>query len=212
MSKPMTPVAVHVSWSASASPAGCDESVVARAVAGELDAVAGLLRAIRPSVIGVVRRVLGACDAEVDDAVQHALIGFVQALPAYRGDAGPAAYAKTIALRSALAFRRRYQSVARRSDDEDRARTIPSDRPSPNDDLSAERRRALLRRLLGEIPMEQAEALAMRAVLGWSLEEIARHTGAPLNTVRSRLRLAKEALRRKIEEKPSLSEELSLDE
>ena len=53
--------------------------------------------------------------------------------------------------------------------------------------------------LLDLLPPEQSEALAMRIVLGWSIKEIATHSNAPLNTVRSRLRLAKEALKSKIE-------------
>ena len=56
-----------------------------------------------------------------------------------------------------------------------------------------------MRELLAAIPTEQGETLAMRVVLGWSLEEIAAHTRVPVNTVRSRLRLAKEAMRRRIE-------------
>ena len=46
--------------------------------------------------------------------------------------------------------------------------------------------------------------------LGGSLEEIAAHSGAPLNTVRSRLRLAKEAMRRKIEGTSGLLEALEV--
>jgi DNA-directed RNA polymerase specialized sigma24 family protein len=46
----------------------------------------------------------------------------------------------------------------------------------------------------------------MRVVLGRSIEEIAQETDAPVNTVRSRLRLAKEALRLRIETDPSLGE------
>ena len=45
-------------------------------------------------------------------------------------------------------------------------------------------------------------------MIGWSLAEMAEATGAPLNTVRSRLRLGKEALRRRIEGDPALAEEL----
>jgi RNA polymerase sigma factor (sigma-70 family) len=74
----------------------------------------------------------------------------------------------------------------------------------------ASRRMDLLRTLLDEIPAEQAEALCMRTMLGWSLEEIAQVSGAPLNTVRSRLRLAKEALRTRIDANPSLAEELGV--
>lgn len=47
-------------------------------------------------------------------------------------------------------------------------------------------------------------------MLGYSLDEIAEASGTPLNTIRSRLRLAKQALRRKIEADPSLLEELGV--
>ena len=67
-----------------------------------------------------------------------------------------------------------------------------------------------MRTLLDDLPPEQAEALALRTMLGWSLEEIARASAAPVNTVRSRLRLAKESLRRKIEASPGLLEALGM--
>ena len=72
------------------------------------------------------------------------------------------------------------------------------------------RRKRIVRDLLGVIPPEQAEALALRVALGWTLEEIASASDTPLNTVRSRLRLAKEALRRRIEADPSLRDELEV--
>ena len=63
-----------------------------------------------------------------------------------------------------------------------------------------------------EIPEEQAEALGLRIMLGWSLEEVAQAAGAPLNTIRSRLRLAKEALRKRIEAAPELYAALEVGE
>jgi RNA polymerase sigma-70 factor (ECF subfamily) len=79
---------------------------------------------------------------------------------------------------------------------------------APPHEIAAARRRALIRTLLDELPEEQAETLALRVMLGWSLKEIAASTGAPLNTVRSRLRLAKEAIRRRIADNPALAEAL----
>ena len=81
----------------------------------------------------------------------------------------------------------------------------------PGCEVSVERRKRALRDLLSDLPEEQADALALRVMLGWSLEDVARATGAPLNTVRSRVRLAKEALRRRIEADPSLSDELEVE-
>ena len=57
-----------------------------------------------------------------------------------------------------------------------------------------------------ELPKPQAEALAMRAVTGLSIEKIAETSGCPANTVRSRLRLAKETLRRRVADDPRMRE------
>jgi RNA polymerase sigma factor (sigma-70 family) len=77
---------------------------------------------------------------------------------------------------------------------------------SVSEDAFGGRRRELLRELLEDLPEEQAEALTLRVVMGWSLEEVAQASGAPVNTVRSRVRLAKEALRARIEAQPALAE------
>ena len=175
-----------------------------RAATGDAEATTRLLRAVGPSIARVVRRVLGPAHPDVDDATQQALIGFVHALPAYRGDCEPAGYATTIAVRTSLALRRRAREEAVRRGETD-ADVLSSPDASPSDDAMAEQRRESLRLLLTEIPAEQAEALAMRIVLGWSLEEIALHAQVPANTVRSRIRLAKEALRRRIASCPALA-------
>ncbi len=52
--------------------------------------------------------------------------------------------------------------------------------------------------------------MALRFVLGSSLDEVARITEVSSNTVRSRIRLAKKALRAAIDADPVLSEELGV--
>ena len=81
---------------------------------------------------------------------------------------------------------------------------------APREELEATRRKEFVRGLLDTIPEEQAEVLVLRIMLGWALKDIATTSGAPLNTVRSRLRLAKEALRRRIADDPVLAEALDL--
>src|SRR5207248_4801237 len=82
--------------------------------------------------------------------------------------------------------------------------------PSLPDSVAAERRRQVVRELLDELPPEQAETFALRVALGFSLPEVAAATGAPLNTVRSRIRLAKASLKRRIEKDPQLCELLEV--
>ena len=181
-----------------------------RAAGGDAVATSRLLRELSPRLVRVVRAVLGGAHPDVDDAIQQTLIGFVQALPAFRGDCDPLGYATVIAVRSAVAVRKRAHVDHARRDDGAEADDMPGHHPSPGDQAASQRRKDILRDLLSDLPLEQAEALAMRVVLGWSLEEIAAHSGAPLNTVRSRLRLAKEGMRRRIEEEPGLADALEV--
>jgi len=179
--------------------------VLARqAASGDGSATAKLLRLLAPRMSRVVRAVLGAGNPDVDDVLQLSLIGLVQALPAFRGECDPAGYAATIAVRTALASRKRTKLQRSRVADDVEPDTQLGHEPSPPEHADAERRKELVRELLAELPPEQAETLAMRVMLGWSREEIAEYTKAPVNTVRSRMRLAKEALKRRIEADPAL--------
>jgi RNA polymerase sigma-70 factor (ECF subfamily) len=183
------------------------------AAAGDVAAVQRLVAAVTPRVTRVVHAVLGASHAEADDAVQQALIGFVDSLGDFRGECEPVHFASRIAVRAAVAFARRASRArGRRADDVDlETLATPYDAGTTTPtEATAERLRlrAALRELLTRIPAEQAEAMALRFVLGSSLDEIARITDVPSNTVRSRIRLAKKALRAAIEADPRLSEEL----
>ncbi len=159
-----------------------------------------------PTLTRVTAGVLGASHPDLDDAVQQSMIALVRALPAFRGDCHPAGYASRITLRVALRARRNAKRDAGRR--EAMGQLAPTDDAvvSAGDASLGSRRRELLRELLEDLPEEQAEALTLRVVMGWSLEEVARASGAPVNTVRSRVRLAKEALRARIESVPGLAE------
>jgi RNA polymerase sigma-70 factor (ECF subfamily) len=184
-------------------------ALVRAAVAGDTAATARLLKAVAPRVVRVARAVLGAAHPDVDDVVQQSLIRLIGALPGFRGDCDIAAYASTIAVRTALLARRRAHVTRARHDPDGEPDQLIAEAVAPDDHLEAQTRMRLLRELLAELPEEQAEALALRIVLGLSLEEIARSAGAPQNTIRSRLRLAKEGLRKRIEQNPSLAATLA---
>src|SRR5258708_37506403 len=162
---------------------------LAMAAASGVGAAMGpVLSAVAPRLGRVVRAVLGSGHPDLDDAIQQSLIGLVQALPAFRGDCEPLGYATIIAVRTAVAARKRSRTDQSRREDGVEADLMEGHHPSPGEEAAASRRKHLLRALLDDLADEQAEALAMRVVLGWSIKEIAAHSGAPLHTVRRRLR------------------------
>ena len=142
-----------------------------------------------------MRAILGRTHEDADDVVQQALLAFVQALPSFRGDCEPIYFASRVAARTAVAAARKRRTARARHDDGIDVDEIVSSSRQPLAAIEGSRRMTALQEALTRIPPEQAEALALRIVLGWSLPEVAQATGVPLNTVRSRLRLAKTALR-----------------
>lgn len=180
------------------------------AAEGDSVAMAKLLRTIAPKLVAVVRAILGGGHPDVDDTVQQTLIGFVQGLPAFRGECDPTGYGRVIAVRTAVAARKRARVRGARNDDDAETDHLVAGNASPREHAVSSRRKEALRDLLAELPPEQGEAFAMRIVLGCSLEEIAKQSNAPVNTIRSRLRLAKERLKSRIESDPVLLETLEM--
>ncbi len=201
---------------ASAAPAGpkplSETVLLARAAAdGDVLATRRLIEALAPRLLRLVGVVLGHGHPDVHDVLQHSLLALVQALPSFRGECEPFYFASRITMRTAIAAGRQNRKNQGRRDEEADIERVASSRPLPSDEAGAGHRKQLVRDLLEEIPDEQAESLALRFMLGWSLEEVAAATNAPVNTVRSRIRLAKVALRRRIAAEPALAEALEVE-
>lgn len=180
------------------------------AARGDMQATSGLLKALAPGMIRSATAILGAAHPDLDDVIQQSLIGLVQALPVFRGDCSPAHYAARIVARTAVAASHRARVRHARRDDSLEPDGFESEAGQPQNAIDAERRRRVVQGLLEQLPQEQAETLALRVVLGFSLQEVADATATPLNTVRSRVRLAKEALRRRIDADPALQDLLEV--
>jgi RNA polymerase sigma-70 factor (ECF subfamily) len=160
-------------------------------------------------MLRVVRQVLGRYHEDVEDVLQEAACGLIDALPGFRSECSLGHFARRVALLTALNARRRFQL---------RERLTPNAAPAELDEIEAghaslaqvleERRRGAVLQLLNELPQAQAEALAMHAVLGYTVAEIAEATGVVPNTVRSRLVSAKQALRAFLASDAELEEQL----
>lgn len=167
---------------------------VIAAQAGEGDAIRRFLEGIATIVRRTCRAVLGADHPDLDDTMQESLLASVKALPQYRHDGDIRHYVTRITLRLAILARRRSATHWRRHNPLDMNQAAPSSSASgegwSNEELD------LVWRILDTLPCVQSEALLMRVVLGFSVEEIATKTGVSPNTVKTRLRLGKNALRR----------------
>ncbi len=164
--------------------------------------IRALVESVAPIVYRVVVSMLGSEHADVDDAVQGSLLTLIRRVAECRDDTIER-FAVGVAVHTTLNVLRRqktrFRLLARFSKlREDEGPTAPEGR-----DVALRR---LLAELVASLPPEQAEALVRRTVLEYSYEEIAEQTGAPVNTVRSRIRLARQALVRRIEADPRLAD------
>ena len=78
-----------------------------RATSGEAAAMRQLLRALATPLLGAVRAIAGRDAPDVEDIGQETMVAFVQALPAFRGECSVVHYASRIAVRTAMAARKR---------------------------------------------------------------------------------------------------------
>jgi RNA polymerase sigma factor (sigma-70 family) len=181
-------------------------------IAGDEDAAGTLVAHLGRSILAVVRRVLGRECPDVDDVTQDAVIAFLDSLATFRGECSVCHFAQRIAILTALTAQRRLRLRERVTPATDAAAEHAADdaAASPLDGAAARRRGALLRDLLAELPDVIAESLGMHYVLGYTVEEIAVIAGVSPNTVWSRLRLGKLALRRKLHGDTTLAERLEV--
>jgi RNA polymerase sigma factor (sigma-70 family) len=156
------------------------------------EAVRKFLLAISPAIRRACRGVMGPRHTDLEDTIQDCLIDAARALPQYRFEGSLLGYVTRIAIRRALASRRR--SVARVRHLQ-LLEDLHDELPVADANAGEIERAEVMRDVIRRLRPNQAEAVVMRVVLGSSVEEIAASTEVSVNTVKTRLRLGKKTLR-----------------
>ena len=160
---------------------------VRAAASGDREAAACLVRELLPRVRNLVRYLIRG-DIEVDDVAQEALVAILQGLDTYRADGSLRSWADRVTVRTTFAWLRRRQASQARELEVARQPRAPELAP---DECASSRQ---LVRLLDALPFDQRHALVLHHVLQLSVTEVADEMKAPVETVRSRLRLGKQRL------------------
>lgn len=179
-----------------------------RAASFDRRAAESLLVAVGPAMLRTIRKVLGARAPDVEDVLQEASEGLLGALATFKGECTVRHFACRVSVFTALAWRR---TVSFRGEhniaiDTQEAERSESGQDSPADKLLRARRREALEMLLDELPPPQAEVLVLHCALDFTIDEIAAAVGRSSETIRSRLRLAKRAVRGRIGASSELAE------
>jgi RNA polymerase sigma factor (sigma-70 family) len=192
--QPSLPSEVRAGSSDTGAPDLTALALAARARAPE--AMRKFLDALAPSVRNVCRGVLGASHIDLEDTVQDCLLAILRALPKYRLEGAVLHYTNRIALRHSIVMRKRGRNREQRV--RDLAAQVPAVAASAREECLPDL--WFLRDIIDELPEAQAEAILMRMVFGYSMEEIAVATQVSVNTCKSRLRAGKDYLRVRLDQ------------
>ena len=152
-----------------------------------------------PRLKGYLMR-LGSTEAQAEELVQDVMLTVWRKAALFdRRKAAASTWLFTIARNRRIDILRRekYPEL----DPEDPA-LVPDDEVQPDDAVIMAERKAEVQTAMATLPEEQVELVKLAFYKGWSHSEIAKETGLPLGTVKSRLRLSfirlKEALDGKV--------------
>ncbi len=190
-------------------------AALARAAAeGDRSATHALLVALAPHLLRTVRSMLGRNDPDAEDVAQEAALVVIGALPGFRGECSVQRFAtRTTVLVAMNARRKRVASKrgGKQAAVETELDELTAGSDGPEQRLAQARAAEAVRALLLTLPAPQAEAPALHCAGGCTLAEIAAATSSPFQTVKSRLRLARRALRLTLDGEPALLELLEAD-
>ena len=170
---------------------------VAAVQAGDSSQLEPLLLEILPRVRNLVRYLCRG-DSEVDDIAQEALIAIVRGIDTYRADGAFSAWVNRVVARTTLSELKRRRRLRRRlcvSDKVNRDLALAHlwFQLKPVEQYVLRREAA---KRLDQLSPPQRQALVLHLAAGFRVDEVAQLEGVSVETIRSRIRLGKQRLRR----------------
>lgn len=162
-----------------------------------------LIARLAPRVRHAVYMAVGR-DEEADDLAHTCLVEILENIGNYKGTGSLEGWA------GQLSFRVLMRQLSRKRRSERTVSLVPIDpgisQMNPERDTLRSRLRSKLATHLQKLPEERRMALVLRLVYQHSVAEVAELTGAPINTVRDRLRVGLKELRQSILRDPETRE------
>jgi RNA polymerase sigma-70 factor (ECF subfamily) len=180
-----------------AMPTSEELNELAKAVAavGDRSAFAALFKHFAPRVKSYLVR-LGSPEAAAEELAQETMVSVWRKAASFDADrAQVSTWIFTIARNLRIDHHRRQGGLAV-FDDEHEQEDLPDTAPSPHERLSSRERESGVRAALAQLPPEQAHILRLSFYEEQPHASIARELSIPLGTVKSRVRLAVNHLRR----------------
>lgn len=169
--------------------------MLARAAAGEADAVRWLLDEVAPTVYGFVHARVGGNRPVAEDILQDTLLEAVRSAGSFRGESALSTWICTIARRR---LSRHYETERRAEVVRQGLRLVAGD-PLADDHASDFERRDEVVRALGRLSPLHRQVLVFKYLDGLAVEAIGEQLGRSRVQVQSLLQRARDGLRRELD-------------
>ncbi len=172
-----------------------DRRLAAHAAGGNHSAQRKLVERLLPHVRTTVHYLVHD-DRDADDLVQSSLLETLRSVGHYRGDCSIEFWSFRIVVRLVMRHvkkRRQRGMILAEREPPNQVEPI-----TPEADLERFELRQKLKKRLGKLPLDQRTAVVLRLVYDYGPAEIAAITDTPVNTVRERLRIGRQRLRRSL--------------
>jgi RNA polymerase sigma-70 factor, ECF subfamily len=166
-----------------------DEQLVARILAGRVDAFEAIVERHKDVVFRVAARVVGRDDAE--DVAQDAFLRAFHRLRQFRGEASFRSWLLQITHHTALDHLARRLRLPAAQDEPPAEVPEPQERRTPAEELESAERRARLEMKIAAMRPAHRIVLVLRDIEGLSYDEIAAVTDMPIGSVKGRLHRAR---------------------
>jgi RNA polymerase sigma-70 factor, ECF subfamily len=179
---------------AEAAERALDADVVRRMTVGDNGALAALFDRHGGRVLGLLARMLGA-GGEAEEVLQDVFLQAWTRATAYSAEKGSVRAWLLVIARSRALDRIRALRASRRRDEDALAEQPLVEEPEAESRLERHDLGVQMRRLLGELPSEQREAIELAFFGGLTHTEVAERLRVPLGTVKSRILMGMKKLK-----------------
>lgn len=171
-----------------------DPEIIAQAASGDVDAFERIYREYSPVVYSIALRVTRDIQ-DAQEATQDAFVRIYGSLKDFRGDSSFGTWIYRISLNVALNVYRARSRQRRFSENIDRAADVADSSAADARQLfELEQKKERFAQALGTLGQDHRDCIILREIEGLDYEQMAQALRIPVNTVRSRLARARQAL------------------
>jgi RNA polymerase sigma-70 factor (ECF subfamily) len=181
-----------------------EQTLIAKAAAGDTESFRVLYTRHRSDVARLVYRMIGA-PSDLDDVVQEVFFQVFKSLKDFRGQAKFSTWLHRVTVNVVLMHRRAARSRPTYTEEQAQDTTPDDDRVAPDEDVARRERVRAFSRLLDRLAEKKRIVFVLHELEGMAPAEIAKAVGAPVLTIRTRLFYARREIEAMLCDEPALA-------